>query len=48
MLNLFVGVVVSAMQSFTDVDKAATIAAVDEAREYIEAELRAPLRQPRP
>jgi len=56
MLNLFVGVIVSAVQSFTDADKAETIAAVDEAREHSEvralrseiAELRALLRQPRP
>ncbi len=51
MLNLFIGVIVSAMQSFTDADKAETIAAVEEAREHIEADLhsevRALLRQPR-
>jgi voltage-gated sodium channel len=39
MLDLFVGVIVSAMQSFTDADKAENIAAVDEAREHIEADL---------
>ena len=44
MLNLFVGVIVSAMQSFTDADKAETIAAVDEAREHIEADLHSEVR----
>jgi voltage-gated sodium channel len=44
MLNLFIGVIVSAMQSFTDADKAETIAAVDEAREHIEADLHSEMR----
>jgi voltage-gated sodium channel len=44
MLNLFIGVIVSAMQSFTDADKAETIAAVDEAREHIEADLHSEVR----
>jgi voltage-gated sodium channel len=39
MLNLFIGIIVSAMQSFTDADKAETIAAVEDAREHIEADL---------
>lgn len=44
MLNLFIGVIVSAMQSFTDADKAETIAAVDEARDHIEADLHSEVR----
>jgi voltage-gated sodium channel len=44
MLNLFIGVIVSAMQSFTDADKAETIAAVEDAREHIEADLHSEVR----
>ncbi|MBX3637972.1 MAG: ion transporter [Rubrivivax sp.] len=44
MLNLFIGIIVSAMQSFTDADKAETIAAVEGAREHIEADLHAEVR----
>jgi voltage-gated sodium channel len=44
MLNLFIGVIVSAMQSFTDAEKSETIAAVDQAREHIEADLHAEVR----
>lgn len=44
MLNLFIGVIVSAMQSFTDADKAETIAAVEDAREHIEADLHTEVR----
>ncbi len=44
MLNLFIGIIVSAMQSVTDGEKAQTIAAVDEAREHIEADLQAEVR----
>ena len=44
MLNLFIGIIVSAMQSVTDSEKAQTIAAVDEAREHIEADLHAEVR----
>ncbi len=44
MLNLFIGVIVSAMQSFAEEDKAETIAAVDQAREHIEADLHAEVR----
>lgn len=44
MLNLFIGVIVSAMQSFTESDKAETIAAVDDAREHIEADLHTEVR----
>jgi voltage-gated sodium channel len=44
MLNLFIGVIVSAMQSFTESEKAETIAAVDEARDHIEADLHAEVR----
>jgi voltage-gated sodium channel len=41
MLNLFIGIIVSAMQSFAAEDQATTIAAVDQAREHIEADLHA-------
>ena len=44
MLNLFIGIIVSAMQSFTETDKAETLAAVDHAREHIEADLHTELR----
>lgn len=44
MLNLFIGIIVSAMQSFTDADKAETIAAVEGAREHIEADLHTEVR----
>lgn len=44
MLNLFIGVIVSAMQSFAASDKAETIAAVDGARDHIEADLHSEVR----
>ena len=44
MLNLFIGIIVSAMQSFTEDEKATTIAAVEQAREHIEADLHAEVR----
>ena len=44
MLNLFIGVIVSAMQSFTDDDKGETIAAVDAARDHIESDLHGEVR----
>ena len=44
MLNLFIGVIVSAMQSFTDDEKVETIAAVDAARDHVEAYLHAEVR----
>jgi voltage-gated sodium channel len=44
MLNLFIGVIVSAMQSFTETDKAETVAAVDQARAHIEADLQTEVR----
>jgi voltage-gated sodium channel len=44
MLNLFIGVIVSAMQSFTDDEKVETIAAVDAARDHVEADLHAEVR----
>jgi len=45
MLNLFIGIIVSAMQSFTDAETAQTVAAVDQAREHIEDDLHAEMRQ---
>jgi voltage-gated sodium channel len=44
MFNLFIGVIVSAIQSFTDADKMETIAAVEEAHEHIEADLHSEVR----
>ena len=37
MLNLFIGVIVSAMQSFASAETEATVSAVDDARDHIEA-----------
>lgn len=44
MLNLFIGIIVSAMQSFTESEKAETIAAVDAARDHIEDDLHSEVR----
>jgi voltage-gated sodium channel len=44
MLNLFIGIIVSAMQSFADGETAQTVAAVDQAREHIEGDLHAEMR----
>jgi voltage-gated sodium channel len=44
MLNLFIGIIVSAMQSFTESDKVETIAAVDAARDHIEEDLHTEVR----
>ena len=44
MLNLFIGIIVSAMQSFTDEEAQLTVAAVDDAREHIEADLHLQMR----
>lgn len=39
MLNLFIGIIVNAMQSVTAHENAATVAALDQAREHIESDL---------
>jgi len=39
MLNLFIAIIVNAMQSFSEADHADTVAAVDGARQHIEADL---------
>ncbi len=44
MLNLFIGVIVSAMQSFTTSETEATITAVDRARDHVEFDLHAEMR----
>ncbi len=44
MLNLFIGVIVSAMQSFTATETEATVSAVDNARDHIEADLHMEIR----
>jgi len=44
MLNLFIGVIVSAMQSFASAETEATVSAVDDARDHIEADLHAEMR----
>ncbi len=44
MLNLFIGIIVSAMQSFAESDQAETVAAVESARDHIEQDLHAEIR----
>jgi voltage-gated sodium channel len=44
MLNLFIGVIVSAMQSFTESEHAETVAAVEQARDHIEGDLHTEVR----
>jgi voltage-gated sodium channel len=44
MLNLFIGVIVSAMQSFTESEHADTVAAVEQARDHIETDLHVEVR----
>jgi voltage-gated sodium channel len=44
MLNLFIGVIVSAMQSFTESEHADTVAAVEQARDHIEDDLHTEVR----
>ncbi len=41
MLNLFIAVIVSAMQTFNAEESASTVAAVDEARDHVEADVHA-------
>jgi voltage-gated sodium channel len=43
MLNLFIAVIVNAMQTFNAQDTADAVAAVDQAREHVEADIRAQL-----
>ena len=44
MLNLFIAVIVNAMQSFTSEDQQATQAAVEKARDHVEADLHAEMK----
>lgn len=44
MLNLFIAIIVNAMQSFTEKEQQETVAAVEQAREHIEADLHAEVR----
>ncbi len=44
MLNLFIAIIVNAMQSFTEQEQQETVAAVEQAREHIEADLHAEVR----
>lgn len=44
MLNLFIAVIVNAMQSFSNEDQQATQAAVEEARDHVEADLHAEMK----
>jgi voltage-gated sodium channel len=44
MLNLFIGIIVSAMQSVTENERSLTVVAVGEARDHIEADLHGELR----
>ncbi len=44
MLNLFIAVIVNAMHSFTEKEQQQTVAAIEQAREHIEADLHAEVR----
>ncbi|MDP2170718.1 MAG: ion transporter [Rhodocyclaceae bacterium] len=44
MLNLFIAIIVSAMQSYNDKEQAETVAAVEQAKEHIEADLHSEVR----
>lgn len=44
MLNLFIAIIVNAMQTFTEQEQRETVAAVEHAREHIEADLHAEVR----
>jgi voltage-gated sodium channel len=44
MLNLFIGIIVSAMQGFSDAEHAETLAAVEAAREHVEQDLHGEVR----
>ena len=44
MLNLFIAIIVNAMQSFTENEQKETVAAVEQAREHIEADVHAEVR----
>ncbi len=44
MLNLFIAIIVNAMQSYTENEQRETVAAVEQAREHIEADLHAEVR----
>ena len=44
MLNLFIAIIVNAMQSYTEDGQRETVAAVEQAREHIEADLHAEVR----
>lgn len=44
MLNLFIAIIVNAMQSYTEEEQRETVAAVEQAREHIEADLHAEVR----
>ena len=44
MLNLFIAIIVNAMQTFNDAEKQVAVEAVEAAREHIEADLHAEVR----
>ncbi len=44
MLNLFIAIIVNAMQSFTESETEATVVAVDQARDHIEADIHAEMK----
>ncbi|WP_210395789.1 ion transporter [Motiliproteus sediminis] len=44
MLNLFIAIIVNAMQSFTESETQTTVSAVDEARDHIEADMHAEMK----
>jgi voltage-gated sodium channel len=44
MLNLFIAIIVNAMQTYTEQEQAETVAAVTQPQEYIEADLHTQIR----
>lgn len=44
MLNLFIAIIVNAMQSYTEAEQKETVAAVEQAREHIEADVHSEVR----
>lgn len=47
LLNLFIAIIVNAMQTFSQDERQDTVSAVKKAREHIEADLRAEVHAPR-
>ncbi|WP_292953671.1 MULTISPECIES: ion transporter [unclassified Neptuniibacter] len=45
MLNLFIAIIVNAMQTFTEIETKTTVGAVDQARDHIEADMHAEMKE---